>query len=121
MTSQVSGSLMVRKMETLPDDIQWYIWRMVYTQSVVPDIITKYKIVWEDPSDRLLELCKDRGCIAHGHNELSDLIEDENMWSWNLCVNSKCPNCTYNGFPCPNLTHYGFKIPKLDRQWDANF
>ena len=121
MTSQVSGSLMVRKMETLPDDIQWYIWRMVYTQSVVPDIITKYKIVWEDPSDRLLELCKDRGCISHGHNELSDLIEDENMWSWNLCVNSKCPNCTYHGFPCPNLTHYGFKIPKLDRQWDANF
>ena len=121
MTSQVSGSLMVRKMETLPDDIQWYIWRMVYTQSVVPDIITKYKIVWEDPSDRLLELCKDRGCIAHGYNELSDLIEDENMWSWNLCVNSKCPNCTYHGFPCPNLTHYGFKIPKLDRQWDANF
>ena len=108
-------------MESLPDDIQWYIWRMVYSQTVVNDVITKHKMVWEDPSDRLLELCKDHGCIEHGHNELSDLIEDENMWCWDVCVNNKCLNCSTHGFPCTNLAYYGFNIPKLDCQWQANF
>jgi len=108
-------------METLPEDIQWYIWRMVYSQTVLVDVITKHKIIWEDPSDRLLSLCKDRGCIEHGHNELSDLIEDENMWCWNNCVNNRCANCAAYGFPCSNLAYHGFNIPKLDCQWEANF
>lgn len=108
-------------MESLPEDIQWYIWRMVFSQTVINDVVTKHKIVWEDPSDRLLELCKDPGCIEHGHNELSDLIEDENMWVWNLCVSEKCDNCIAHGFPCKNLSYYGFNIPKLGCQWQANF
>lgn len=108
-------------MYSLPDDIQWYIWKMLYSQTVVRDIVSKHKNVWEDPSDRLLKLCKDPGCILHGSHELRDLIEDENMWCWHACMDSKCGNCVTYGFPCDNLAYYGFQIPQLARQWEANF
>lgn len=105
----------------LPEDIQWYIWRMYFKQYVVAEFYGKYQFVWENPSDYLKKICKDKGCVQHGHSELEDLIDDENMWCWDVCVGEKCENCKYHGFPCNNLAYYGFMIPGLAGQWDANF
>ena len=110
-------------MYSLPDDIQWYIWKMLYSQTVVNDIVSKHESVWDDPSDRLLDLCKDPGCMtmSYAKDELRDLIEDENMWCWHACVDSDCANCRSYGFPCDNLAMYGFQDMKLARQWKAPF
>ena len=105
----------------LPEDIQWYTWRIFFKHHIVPELYGKYQHIWECPSDRLLDLCRDKGCIQQGSSELEDLIEDENMWAWNICVNGKCENCSHYGFPCHNLAQHGFQIPRLGCQWEANF
>ena len=105
----------------LPEDLQWYIWRMYFKQHVVPDFYGEYHHTWENPSDRLLDLCRDKGCIQQGASELEDLVEDENKWAWDICVHGKCANCAYHGFPCYNLAEYGFQNPRLGCHWEANF
>ena len=108
-------------LEQLPEDLQWYIWKTYKSQFVNDEVVSSHFSVWENPSERLLELCKDVGCIQHGHNELPDLIEDHNMWCWNDCVDLKCENCRCYGFPCDNLAVYGFNNINLAGQWDAQF
>lgn len=94
---------------------------MYQSQFVFEELVTNHPIIWEDPSDTLLRLCKDVGCIQSGHHELTDLIEDHDMWMWDQCMNYKCENCLYWGFPCDNLAHYCLNVPHLSRQWDPQF
>lgn len=116
-----SNTLGPKGMEALPEDIQWYIWRIVFKQNVVPDILTNHKFIWEDPSDQLLDLCRDPGCIQQGHSELEEMIEDQNMWCWEVCVHEQCDNCRVHGFPCLNLAAYGFENSKIAGHWQPNF
>ena len=108
-------------LRNLPEDLQWYIWRKYFQQHVISDFYGKFRHSWQCPSDRLLDLCRDKGCIQQGHSELEDLVEDENMWCWNSCVSGKCENCAHYGFPCHNLAEYGMEIPRLGCHWEANF
>ena len=107
---------------SLPEDVQWYIWKIYGKTHIMNDLINSFEFVWHEPSDRLKQLVScDKGAIQHGHNELSDMIDDENMWAWNSCINGHCQNCTTYGFPCTNLAMYGFDNPNLDRLFHANF
>ncbi len=115
------GSEGQARLSNLPEDLQWVIWRKYFENHVISDLYGSYQHRWEQPSPRLLELCKDIGCVQQGYSELEDLIEDENMWCWQACTESKCANCVHWGFPCMNLAEYGFGIPELSGQWDANF
>lgn len=109
-------------METLPEDVQWYIWRTYVKDHLTQDLIDSYEFVWHEPSDRLKSLVScDPGAIQHGHHELADMIEDENMWAYHECVSNKCENCKHYGFPCSNLAVYGFENPHLDCLFHANF
>ena len=108
----------------LPHDIQWFIWRKVF-RFVVKELSggpqQGGRIPWQNPSDRLIDLCQDTGTIQQGHHELEDMIEDHNMWAYTLCVHGLCDNCVMYGFPCLNLASYGFNNPSLGGIWKANF
>jgi hypothetical protein len=109
-------------MESLPEDILAVIWKKIYSQTVVCEILQKYDFVWREPSDRLINLCKDSGTIQQNHHGLEDMIEDDhNMWAYNACIGSQCANCVHYGFPCSNLALYGFNNSKLDCLWQPNF
>src|SRR6056300_523882 len=108
-------------METLPNDVQYLIWRSYYSKFVLTHIINCFDFVWRNPSDRLLELCKDIGTIQQGHIEIYEMIEDHNMRCWYECVNNKCRNCEEYGFPCTNLAIHGFNNVRLDCLWTPNF
>ncbi len=104
----------------LPDDIQWYIWKLYYSNNVVKQI-SENKFIWDDPSNDLVNMCKDNGAIQQGHHELHDMIYDENMVYYTHCVNGKCVNCISYGFPCLNLSVYGFENTRLAGLWNPNF
>lgn len=108
-------------MEVFPHDIQWYIWKTYFSKFIVKEIINSFDFVWRNPSDRLVDICKDVGTVQQGHTELEEMIEDHNMEYWHGCVNGHCPNCDDYGFPCTNLAVYGFNNDKLDCLWKANF
>ena len=106
----------------LPEDVQWYIWNIYGKNHVMTELINKFEFVWHEPSDRLKELVScDQGAIQHGHHELADMIEDENMWAYNVCVYGRCENCAHYGFPYTNLAVYGFQNTKLNCLFQANF
>jgi len=110
------------RMLELPEDVQWYIWRIYVKEHLARDLINSYEFIWHEPSDRLKTLmASDKGALQHGSHELSDMIDDENMWAYHTCVREKCENCTHYGFPCMNLAHYGFQNEKLAGMFQANF
>jgi len=105
----------------LPEDVQWYIWKIYRKNHVMNELINKFKFVWYEPSDRLKELVScDQGAIQHGHHELADMIEDEDMWAYDSCVYGRCENCAHYGFPCTNLAVYAFRNLKLDCLFHVN-
>ena len=105
----------------LPEEIQWLINKKYFSSFVIPTIIKQHHSVWEDPSDRIIALCKDIGTIQQGHHELEELIEDHNMWAWEICTSVHCLNCKFHKFPCKNLANFGFKNDKLWGLWEPNF
>lgn len=108
-------------MRNLPGDIQWEINKKYFSSFVVPVIIKQHHFIWEDPSDRIIKLCKDIGTIQQGHHELEELIEDHNRWALYICTSVHCLNCKFHKFPCRNLATYGFKNKKLWGLWEPNF
>jgi len=109
-------------MSSLPEDVQWYIWRIYVREHLTRDLINSYEFIWNEPSDRLKSLISsDKGAIQHGAHELADMIDDQDMWAYHTCVRGKCENCTQYGFPCMNLANYGFRNDKLTAVFQANF
>ena len=108
-------------MDTLPNDVQWFIWKTYYSKCVLNSICSSVDFVWRNPSDRLIELCKDIGTIQQGYTEIQEMIEDHNMCCWYDCIHSKCQNCEDYGFPCTNLAMLGFNNNRLDCLWKPNF
>ena len=108
-------------MKNLPEDIHWLINKKYFSSYVSPLIIKKYNSIWDNPSDRIIELCKDVGTIQQGHHELEELIEDHNMWAFELCISNQCLNCKFHKFPCKNLADFGFNNTKLWGLWEPNF
>lgn len=105
----------------LPDDLQWIIWKTYFSKFVSVQIVSDHKFVWENPSQNLISLCKDVGCIQQGHHCLEEMIEDENMWAYEHCMDIHCDNCKVFGFPCSNLAHYGFQNSAICELWEPNF
>ncbi len=109
-------------MEVFPENFQWMVWRAFFSKFVLRELIRQLDFIWENPSDQLLRLCSgDAGAIQQGHHELAEMIEDEHMWMYNLCVGGKCLNCEDYGFPCTNLAWHGFRNMHLDCLWKANW
>ena len=107
-------------MEVFPGDIQWFIWKTFFSKFILKKI-EETACIWLNPSNHLVELCKDVGTIQQGHMEIQDMIEDHNMVHWCECVNNRCSNCEQYGFPCTNLAMFGFGNRKLDCLWKPNF
>lgn len=121
LPSKMKGVIKPTDLEPLPDDIQWLIWRTYFSTFVNKDIISSQKFHWSNPSQKLITLCRDEGCIQQGHSELEDMIEDENMWAWQSCTEGICLNCKHEGFPCTNLAWYGFQNDFIEGLWQPNF
>lgn len=87
----------------------------------------KFRVsVWVDPSDRLLELCKDVGCIQLGHTDLTRAVikfDDDSYYekyiddAWSINFDNGCLNCEYYGYPCANFQMYCDLSPKLCEHW----
>lgn len=105
----------------MPEDLQFVINKKYFSSFVVPVIIKKHRFVWEDPSDKIIKLCKDIGTIQQGHHELEEMIEDHNMWAFEVCTSIHCLNCKFHKFPCKNLADLGFENTKLWGLWEPNF
>ena len=106
----------------LPEDVQWYIWNLYGKNHVMSELINKFEFIWHKPSYRLMTLVScDQGAIQHGHHELADMIDDDDMWAYNICVHGRCENCAHYGFPCTNSAVYGFRNPYLVCLFHANF
>ena len=106
----------------LPEELEIYINKKYFSSFVFPSLIKNHNSVWnDDPSDRIIELCKDTGTIQQGHHELEELIEDHNMWAWEICTSVHCLNCKFHKFPCKNLSVFGFNNEKLWGLWEPNF
>jgi hypothetical protein len=105
----------------LIEDIQWLIWKTYNSTFVMKELVLSQKFLWELPSRRLISVCKDPGCIQQGHSGLEDMIEDENMWAWKACQETKCVNCKLHGFPCATLAWHGFRNDYLEELWEPNF
>ena len=106
---------------SLPEDIQWLIWKTYNSTFVMKELISSQKFLWERPSHRLISLCKDKGCIQQGHHELADMMDDENKYLLDHCLEIKCDNCKHFGFPCSNLAWYGFQNDFISELWEPNF
>ena len=85
------------------------------------ELILTQKFTWLNPSDNLIDLCKDVGTIQQGYHALEDMIEDHNMWAFKDCCALKCPNCEHYGFPCDNLADHGFNNMNISELWKPNF
>ena len=120
-TEHQSNTSWKKLIANLPDDIQWLINKKYFSSFVVPNIIKQHKSIWENPSDEIIALCRDTGTIQQGHHELEELIEDHNMWAFDVCTSIHCLNCKFHKFPCKNLAHFGFNNTKLCGLWEPNF
>ena len=109
-------------MEAFPENFQSMVWRAFFSKFVLRDMVNQLDFIWENPSDQLLRLCSgDAGTIQQGHHELEEMIEDEHMWAYRICIDEKCGNCATHGFPCTNLAWHGFQNMRLDCLWKPNW
>lgn len=109
----------------LPEEMERMIWNMYFSRHVLKDVKTKVPI-WRVPSNQLLYLCTDPGCLQHGHSDLERTLYHNSNWSrikdivYNECFYSLCPNCVIYGFPCTNTCYYGGFDSRLDCYWDMS-
>ena len=106
----------------LPEEIERIIWRFYYSKNVMMEV-EKSKSVWCSPSDRLINMCMDKGCAQITHTDLervlfmnqtphTDVVHRE-------CLENLCGNCVYHGFPCMNASFYGGFDDRLTQIWDT--
>lgn len=92
-----------------------------FFERYVLDEIKKNKPIWCNPSQRLLDSCRDIGCIQHTHTDLERTLNYSNKELKDLvrelCFDNLCGNCVAYGFPCTNACHNGGLHPKLDCFW----
>ena len=60
----------------LPEEIERYIWKIYFSDTVMSQIKTK-KTIWFQPSNKILKICKEVGCLQHGHSDLEKLLFDD--------------------------------------------
>jgi len=117
----ISGEMNPLDLQNLPNDIQWLIWKVFYSNNVIGELHDRQDFIWRNPSENLKNLCKDKGCIQQRYHELEEMIEDHNMWAWKDCTEDKCLNCKAFGFPCANLAWHGFQNYFIEGLWEPNF
>lgn len=104
----------------LPEEIERYIWKL-YFSGAVKTQINSIKSIWINPSDQILNICRDVGCLQHGHSELEKILFedfDEKKQLVNACCFKEvCGNCEIYGFPCLNATIYGGFDERLTEFW----
>ena len=104
----------------LPEEIERYIWKIYFSETVMSQIKTK-KAIWVQPSNEILKICKEVGCLQHGHSDLEKLLFDDfnekKKIIHQICFQRICNNCEYYGFPCANATIYGGFDERLQEYW----
>ena len=108
----------------LPKEIERIIWKFYFSENVVKEV-KSINSIWVSPSDKLISMCKDKGCAQIAHTDLervlfmnqtphTDIVHQE-------CLENKCGNCIYHGFPCMNAAFYGGFDDTLTQIWDTEF
>lgn len=107
----------------IPQELERHNWNFYFKDNVVEEI-KSIKSVWCDPSDKLIELCRDVGTIQLHHTDLEKLIsnDDENTKTivYEACFKNNCGNCSVWGFPCSNAGFHGNLNKKLWHLWTIN-
>jgi hypothetical protein len=107
----------------LPEEMERMVWEKYRYMYVFPKL-KESQPIWNNPSDTLLELCKDIGCIQHGHSEMDKTLFSNGNWfamkcdAYISCFSRLCTKCVYEGFPCNDSIHYGSMNPKLTNHWN---
>lgn len=89
------------------------------------------KSIWLDPSNRLLSLTKDVGCVDYNYfrdffySEITsyNILAGEVQIRENECINNNtivCSNCQTFNFPCENLVEH-FWISRKSCKWIEHF
>ena len=89
------------------------------------------KSIWLDPSDRLLSLTQDIGCVDYHYfrnffySEITsfNILTGEEEIRENECINNNnivCTNCQRFNFPCENLVEH-FWISRKPCKWIEHF
>lgn len=104
----------------LPEEIERYIWKIYFSETVMSQVKDK-KTIWFQPSNEILKICNEVGCLQHRHSDLEKLLFDdfneEKKKIHQLCFQRICNNCKYYGFPCANATFYGGFDERLQQYW----
>ena len=107
----------------IPQESERLVWNFYFKNNVVEEI-KSIKSVWCDPSDKLIDLCRDIGTIQMQHTDLEKLISNDNENTktivYEACFKRNCGNCIAWGFPCDNACFYGNLNKKLSRLWTIN-
>jgi len=112
--------------QLLPIEMEREIWKHYRSMYVFPEIRDQ-KPIWVNPSEKLLEICKDVGCIQHGHSEMDKTLFSNGTWfslkynAYVQCFSSLCTRCVFEGFPCNDSIFYGSMNPMLRNQWNMEF
>ena len=108
----------------LPEEIERIIWKFYYSNYIV-EAISKINSVWHTPSNDLVDICKDKGCIQHGHTDMEKILlsyqGDFVEVVHDTCFKNICLNCVYHGFPCLNACYHGGFDTKLEGIWNMDF
>lgn len=113
----------------MPEEICMKIYEEYYKKYIVEEI-KQYRpsILWEQPSDSLLDKCIDNGCFQTGNNVycgLEDLFKNEISDEYNNIISYNdyntcsgfCGNCRHYGFPCVNCACYCSKKIGIFSLW----
>jgi hypothetical protein len=107
----------------IPQESERLVCNFYFKNNVVEEI-KSIKSVWCDPSDKLIDLCRDIGTIQMQHTDLEKLISNDNENTktivYEACFKTNCGNCIAWGFPCDNACFYGNINKKLSRLWTIN-
>ena len=110
--------------QQLPEEVERIIYKFYYSKNVVEEI-KQTKSVWYTPSDNLVYLCRDSGCIQHSHTDMEKVLlthrTDYIEVVHDVCFKNLCLNCVAYGFPCMNACYHGGFDPKLLGIWNMEY
>lgn len=109
----------------LPQEIERIIWKKYYSKEVVKEI-NSAKLIWETPSENLLNKTNDIGCYQPKYSDMEKYMPlkegNERVRDFVLtCFNRTCNNCIIYGFPCLNAVSYSNLSNTLEVKWEVDF
>ena len=111
----------------LPEEMERMIWKFYFDRHVLTSVKEKAPLWSFEPSDTLVKLCGDNGCIQHRHTDLERALFYKHGFHYDYremvrenCFDNKCNSCVRFGFPCVNACRYAAFSPRMIHLWKLN-